>query len=41
MDAVGYGCWHVARLLVARGARVGTRHQALISWLREQGATEG
>jgi ankyrin repeat protein len=21
-DAVGYGCWHVARLLVARGARV-------------------
>lgn len=22
--AVGYGCWHVARLLVARGARIGT-----------------
>jgi ankyrin repeat protein len=22
-DAVGYGCWHVARLLVARGAGVG------------------
>jgi uncharacterized protein len=22
-NAVGYGCWHVARLLVARGARVG------------------
>ena len=21
-DAVGYGCWHVARLLVAHGARV-------------------
>jgi ankyrin repeat protein len=21
-DAVGYGCWHVARLLVERGARV-------------------
>lgn len=21
-DAIGYGCWHVARLLVARGARV-------------------
>jgi hypothetical protein len=21
-DAVGYGCWHVARLLIARGARV-------------------
>ena len=23
-NAVGYGCWHVARLLVARGARVDT-----------------
>lgn len=23
-NAVGYGCWHVARLLVARGARVET-----------------
>lgn len=23
-DAVAYGCWHVARLLVARGARVDT-----------------
>jgi uncharacterized protein len=22
-NAVGYGCWHVARLLVARGARIG------------------
>lgn len=21
-NAIGYGCWHVARLLVARGARV-------------------
>jgi hypothetical protein len=115
-NAVGYGCWHVARLLLARGAHVGslweaaalgdrpraeellasdpppaaddineafwqacrggqrrlaeyllvcgadissspgyaagrtplqaaaevdTRHQAVISWLREQGATEG
>ena len=26
--AVGYGCWHVARLLVARGARIGTLWQA-------------
>lgn len=23
-NAIGYGCWHVARLLVARGARVDT-----------------
>jgi ankyrin repeat protein len=23
-NAVGYGCWHVARLLVARGARAGS-----------------
>lgn len=23
-NAVGYGCWHVARLLVARGARIGS-----------------
>lgn len=22
-NAIGYGCWHVARMLVARGARVG------------------
>jgi hypothetical protein len=27
-DAVGYGCWHVARLLVARGARVDHLWQA-------------
>lgn len=27
-NAVGYGCWHVARLLVARGARVDTLWQA-------------
>jgi uncharacterized protein len=27
-NAVGYGCWHVARLLAARGARIGTLWQA-------------
>ncbi|MGO9876725.1 MAG: ankyrin repeat domain-containing protein [Acidimicrobiia bacterium] len=27
-DAVAFGCWHVARLLVARGARVDTPWQA-------------
>jgi ankyrin repeat protein len=27
-NAVGYGCWHVARLLVARGARVEMLWQA-------------
>ena len=27
-DAVGYGCWNVARLLVARGARVDSLWQA-------------
>jgi ankyrin repeat protein len=27
-NAVGYGCWHVARLLVARGARIGSMWQA-------------
>ena len=27
-NAVGYGCWHVARLLVARGARVDKLWQA-------------
>jgi len=27
-NAVGYGCWHVARLLVARGARVDGLWQA-------------
>lgn len=33
-DAVGYGCWHVARLLVARGARVnGLWHAAALGLL--------
>ena len=27
-NAVGYGCWHVARLLVARGARAGALWEA-------------
>jgi uncharacterized protein len=27
-NAIGYGCWHVARLLVARGARVDELWQA-------------
>lgn len=27
-NAVGYGCWHVARLLVARGARIGSLWEA-------------
>lgn len=27
-NAVGYGCWHVARLLVARGAKVGSLWEA-------------
>jgi uncharacterized protein len=27
-NAVGYGCWQVARLLVARGARIGTLWEA-------------
>ena len=27
-NAAGYGCWHVARLLVARGARIGRLWQA-------------
>jgi ankyrin repeat protein len=27
-NAVGYGCWHVARLLAARGARIGTLWEA-------------
>jgi hypothetical protein len=46
-NAVGYACWHVARLLVSRGASVdkawhaaalGTRQENVISWLRELGA---
>lgn len=27
-NAVGYGCWHVARLLVAKGARIGSLWEA-------------
>ncbi|MEU6655780.1 ankyrin repeat domain-containing protein [Streptomyces sp. NPDC046900] len=27
-NAVGYGCWHVARLLIARGARIGSLWEA-------------
>jgi hypothetical protein len=27
-NAVGYGCWHVARLLAARGARIGSMWEA-------------
>jgi uncharacterized protein len=27
-NAVGYGCWHVARLLAARGARIGSVWEA-------------
>jgi uncharacterized protein len=27
-NAVGYGCWHVARLLVAQGARIGSLWEA-------------
>ena len=27
-NAVGYGCWHVARLLAARGARIGSLWEA-------------
>jgi ankyrin repeat protein len=27
-NAVGYGCWHVARLLLARGARIGSLWEA-------------
>ncbi len=33
-NAVGYGCWHVARLLVARGARIDTAwHAAALGML--------
>src|SRR5262249_46596102 len=35
-DAVGYGCWHVARLLVARGARVDRLWHAAALGLRER-----
>jgi hypothetical protein len=33
-DAVGYGCWHVARLLVERGARVDRLWQAAALGMR-------
>jgi uncharacterized protein len=35
-NAVGYGCWHVARLLVARGARVDSLWQAAALGLVER-----
>ena len=35
-NAVGYGCWHVARLLVERGARVEKLWQAAALGLSEQ-----
>ena len=37
-NAVGYGCWHVARLLVARGARVGSLWEA--AGLGDQGRVD-
>jgi len=36
-NAVGYGCWHVARLLVARGARVGSLWEAAALGDRPEG----
>jgi ankyrin repeat protein len=34
-NAIGYGCWHVARLLAARGARIGKLwHAAALGMLR-------
>jgi uncharacterized protein len=35
-NAVGYGCWHVARLLVARGARVDSLWQAAALGMHER-----
>jgi ankyrin repeat protein len=35
-NAVGYGCWHVARLLLARGARVDTLWQAAAIGMQER-----
>jgi ankyrin repeat protein len=35
-NAVGYGCWHVARLLVARGARVNYLWQAAALGMTER-----
>jgi len=42
-NAVGYGCWHVARLLVARGARIGSLWEAaaLGDWAAVDGFLEG
>ncbi len=41
-NAVGYGCWHVARLLVARGARVDKAwHAAALGMLGRLDATLG
>ncbi|MFY9930289.1 MAG: ankyrin repeat domain-containing protein [Streptosporangiaceae bacterium] len=37
-NAVGYGCWHVARLLVARGASIGSLWEA--AGLGEQAKVE-
>lgn len=42
-NAVGYGCWHVARLLVQRGARVSLWHAAalgMVSRVEELMATD-
>jgi ankyrin repeat protein len=38
-NAVGYGCWHVARLLVARGARIGSLWEAAA--LGDRAAVDG
>ena len=35
-NAVGYGCWHVGRLLVARGARVDSLWQAAALGIHER-----
>jgi ankyrin repeat protein len=41
-NAVGYGCWHVARLLVARGARVDKAwHAAALGMLSRLAAVLG
>jgi hypothetical protein len=42
-NAVGYGCWHVARLLIARGARIGSLWEAaaLGDWAAVDGFLEG
>lgn len=38
-DAVGYGCWHVARMLVARGAKVEDLWKAAALGITELGRT--